>query len=182
MGEQNKFANEENVFTTLGVTNSWISNIDSKISFMLAFLAVLSGFILNNGLPQAYNSIKSLSSISEISGSQIISAILVTSLYILLFLSIFKFLNALTAKVDGDSSNSNQASIFFFGSIGNKTLTTYTDEYLAITDEEAMKQVLEQVHTNSKICTKKVKDYNDGMRFSKFVTAIWFLCSVFQLL
>ena len=169
MAEESKFADKENVFTTLALINSWISNIDSKISFMLAFLGVLSGFIFNNKLPQAYTSIKKLSSISEISGSQIIRAILVTSLYVLLVLSIFKFLNALTAKVDGDDLRTNRESIFFFGSIEKKNLGNYTDEYLAITDEEAMKQVLEQVHTNSKICTKKVKNYNDGMRFSKFV-------------
>ena len=42
MAEESKFADKENVFTTLALINSWISNIDSKISFMLAFLGVLS--------------------------------------------------------------------------------------------------------------------------------------------
>lgn len=180
--EDNKFASNDHIFATLGIINSWISNTDSKISFMLAFLGVLSGFIFNSGLPQAYQSIGSIESIDNLSGGQIIGVILVTSLYMLLVLSCFKFLSALTAKLKGTNSNLNHSSLFFFGSISNHSLEVYTNKYLELTEEEAMKQVLEQVYTNSEICTQKLKDYNDGMKFTKWMTAIWFVCSIFQLL
>jgi hypothetical protein len=57
MSSGNKFSKED-AYRALEITNSWINNADTKISFALAYMAVLIGFIFYNTgtIPNAFQS------------------------------------------------------------------------------------------------------------------------------
>ena len=47
MSYDNKFSKED-AYQALELTNSWTNNADTKISFVLAYIAVLIGFVFYN--------------------------------------------------------------------------------------------------------------------------------------
>jgi len=113
---------KEDAYKTLEIINSWICNIDTKVSFSLALIGVLSTLIFNSELPSAFKRISEVSKLGELNGGDVIGAILVAILYILSFISIISFVLSITARV---KSENNNPSIFFFGSISSMSLSQY---------------------------------------------------------
>lgn len=156
-------------------TNSWINNIDSKISYALSLVGILIGFILIKGLPNAFSE---WANASKITFLIFLKASIVVFLYISSLTTICFFVLALLARV----TQNKKASHIFFGSISTFELQKFTKEFLALSEKGYVEELLEQIHTNSCICSKKVKLYNYGIK-GLFVTVILcFICIVFQLL
>ena len=170
---------KEDAYKTLEIINSWISNIDTKVSFSLALIGVLSTLIFGSELPSAFSRIGEVSKLSELNGGEIIGAILVSTLYILSLISIISFMLAITARV---KSESNNPSIFFFGSISSMSLSQYKQKINEVSINGIIEDLQEQIHTNSKICTKKVKFYNIGSKLLLITILLWFVCMSFRLL
>jgi hypothetical protein len=42
---------KEDVYKSLELVNGWINNLDTKASFLLAYLVVVLGFVVSNGRP-----------------------------------------------------------------------------------------------------------------------------------
>ena len=61
--------------------------MDAKISFALAFVGILVGYIFSNGMPQIFGKIANVNKLSELSGVDIFAAVVVVLLYGLYFLS-----------------------------------------------------------------------------------------------
>lgn len=87
---------KEDAYKTLEIINSWICNIDTKVSFSLALIGVLSTLIFNSELPSAFKRISEVSKLGELNGGDVIGAILVAILYILSFISIISFVLSIT--------------------------------------------------------------------------------------
>ena len=102
---------KEDAFQTLSMINTWIGNIDTKISFALALAGVLIGMIFSGGLPDAFQRITQVSKLSELNGGEIFAALLVGLLYCASFLSIVSFMWAIIARV---KNLNNVSSLFFF--------------------------------------------------------------------
>lgn len=45
---------KEDAYRSLEMVNTWISNLDTKVSFALALVGVLTGVIFSEGLPNAF--------------------------------------------------------------------------------------------------------------------------------
>ena len=155
--QENIVFKKEDAFQTLTLINTWIGNIDTKISFALALAGVLIGMIFSGGLPNAFQSITQLSKLSELNGGEIFAVLLVGLLYCASFLSIISFMWAIIARV---KNMNNAPSLFFFGSIGAMELQNYRDKANHITEQELMDDLEEQIHINSRICNQKAKWYN----------------------
>lgn len=177
--QENKEYKKEDAYETLGIINTWIGNMDTKVSYALALAGVLAGVIFEKGLPSAFQRIAEVSKLSELNGGEIIAAILVCLLYLASFLSIISFMWAVIARV---KNLNNAPSIFFFGSIGGMDLQNYIDKTNQITEEEIIKDIEEQIHTNSKICSQKAKWYNKGIKLLVATIVLWFICMTFRLI
>lgn len=170
---------KEDAYRSLEMINTWTSNIDTKVSFALALAGVLIGMIFGEGLPTALQRICEVSKLAELSGGEVIASILVCLLYIVSFLSIVSFMLAIIARV---KNLNNAPSIFFFGSVGKMSLQNYTDKVGKMTEEQIIKDLEEQIHTNSRICSQKAKWYNVGIKFLVVTIILWFICMVFRLI
>ncbi len=170
---------KEDAYKTLEIINSWISNIDTKVSFSLAMIGVLSSFIFNSELPRSFKRVSQVSKLAELNGGEIIGVILVAILYILSFISIISFMLAITARVKNENNNS---SIFFFCSISSRSLQEYKQKINEMNVNNIIDDLQEQIYTNSKICTRKVMFYNIGSKFLLLTIIVWFVCESFRLL
>ena len=73
--------------------------MDTKVSFALALAGVLIGVIFEKGMPSAFERITEVSKLEELSGGEIIAAILVALLYLSSFISILCFMLSIIARV-----------------------------------------------------------------------------------
>jgi len=177
----NKKFSKDDAYKALELTNSWIFNVDGKISFGLAFSAILIGIVFASEaiglrpIGELFSSIQN----GAITLTHIIEAILAFALYSTSFLSLVMFFIALKGRVKNDSGKS---SIMFFGSVASEILNNYKAKVLNMSEKEVIKDILEQVHTNSKICTQKFKYYNYGLKiligsvFMYFVSLLYYSC------
>lgn len=156
--------------------NAWINNVDSKLSNALAFSGILIGFILAQGTPQAFTR---YTAINGIEFGSLLNAVLVVSLYVVSLVAICCFLNAILCRV---TVPSNFKSHLFFGEIQSLTCHEYCTQFKDLTEDDYITELLEQVHTNSTICGKKVAYYNRGIRFLFAAVILCFICFIFQLI
>lgn len=167
----------EDAYKTLEMINTWINNIDTKVSFALAFSSVLIGFIFSKGVPSVFKRIGEVSKLNELIGGDVIEAIVIVVLYISSIIAIMCFLLAIRGKI----KNPNQSqSIFFFGSIASQELIDYRTKTSQMTEQGIIDDLKEQIHTNSAICNKKVKCYNTGIIFLMVTTVLSFICEIFR--
>lgn len=177
--QENRAFKKEDAYETLGMINTWIGNMDTKVSLALALAGVLIGVIFEKGMPNAFERITEASKLAELSGGEVIAAILVVLLFLSGFISILCFMLSIITRV---KNFNNAPSVFFFGSIGNMTLENYKSAVKNMDEKEIIDDLEEQIHTNSRICTLKAKLYNKGMKFLLITVVLWFLCMIFQLI
>lgn len=175
----NQAFKKDDGFQALTIINTWIGNIDTKISFALALAGILIGMIFSNGVPGAFIRVSEVSKLAELNGGEILAAVTVGLLYISSFISILFFMFAIIARVK-DSNNAE--SLFFFGSISKMGLDDYRGKMNALTESELVKDIEEQIHTNSKICNLKATWYNRGIKVLLVTIVLWFICMSFGLI
>lgn len=176
---QDKAFDKEDAYETLGIINTWIGNIDTKVSFSLALSGALIGIIFDKGMPHIFKRIAEVSNLKVLSGGDLIGAILVILLYLLSFISILCFMLSIIARVNNPS---NAPSVFFFGSIGNMTLANYKNSVKDMEEQDIIDDLEEQIHTNSMLCSLKAKWYNNGMKCLLVTVILWFIYMIFQLI
>lgn len=177
--QSNQEYTKEDAYQTLKMINTWIGNIDTKVSFALALVGVLVGSIFGTGLPSALKIVSKISKLEELNGGEIIGAILVCLLYVISFISILCFLLAIMAKI---KNTNNTQSVFFFGTIATMKLLDYKTKLSNMSQQEVLEDLEEQIHTNSMICIKKAKCYNIGIKFLLATIVLWFICMTFRLI
>ena len=177
---QQKLAfDKEDAYETLGIINTWIENIDTKVSFSLALSGALISVIFDKGMPRIFKRIAEVSNLQVLSGGDLIGALLVALLYLSSFISILCFMLSIIARVNNPS---NAQSVFFFGSIGNMTLVNYKSSVKDMEEQDIINDLEEQIHTNSVLCSLKAKWYNRGMKYLLATVILWFICMIFQLI
>jgi hypothetical protein len=174
---ENNFSKED-AYQALELVNSWTNNADTKISFVLAYIAVLIGFVFYNA-GAVPNAIQSFLSATQKSSNIVFGAVLVVFLYLCCLVSVVLFFLAIFGRI---KNTSGEKSAFFFGTVSTMTLDDYRTKAVSMTDQDIVQDILEQIHTNSKICTKKFKLYNCGIYFLVASTFLCFLCMIFQLI
>lgn len=176
MGASSPLQVREGAEFALEQINSWINNIDGKVSNALAFSGILIGFILVRGTPQAFTELTAMEGIGFVS---FLKAALVVSLYVVSLVAICFFLYAILCRV---TVPSGIKSHLFFGSIQDITYQEYCKEFMALTEDAYITELLEQIHTNSTICSKKAAYYNQGIKALFVAVILCFVCFVFHLI
>lgn len=177
--KENRAFKKEDAYETLGYYKYMDRKYGYKSFLCIALAGVLIGVIFEKGIPNAFERITEVSKLAELSGGEIIAAILVALLYLSSFISILCFMLSIIARV---KNLNNASSAFFFGSIGNMTLENYKNAVKDMDEKEIVDDLEEQIHTNSKICSLKAKWYNKGIKFLLVTVILWFVCMIFQLI
>jgi len=177
MSSENKFSKED-AFRALEITNTWINNVDTKVSFALTYMAVLIGFVFYNAgaIPNAFQSFLDA---DHKCCDVILGAILVLCLFFCCLSSVLLFFLALFGRV---KNKSGENSVFFFGTVSVMKLDDYRAKAMNMTNQDIEQDILEQVHTNSRKCMAKFKFYNQGIYLSIASTVLCFICMIFQLI
>lgn len=170
---------KEDIYKSLELTNTWIANMDAKISFALALIGVLIGMVFKEGLPSVFQKFKELSEISQLHSWDVLTIIIVGLLYLVSFSSLICFICAIIARI---KTAENTSSLFFFASINRMGLNDYKARLSRITEKEMIEDLKEQVFINSKICTQKTQLYNIGMKLLVATVVLWFFCTAFGLI
>lgn len=136
--DTNQAYTKEDAYHTLEIIDTWISSLDTKVSYALALVGVLIGIVFSAGLPSAFQKVAVVSKLSELDGGEIIAVILVGLLYFVSFLSLVSFMLAIVARI---KNLNNAPSIFFFGSISGMELQKYRDRTNQITEKEVLEEL-----------------------------------------
>ena len=107
--QENRAFKKGDAYETLGIINTWIGNMDTKVSFALALAGVLIGVIFEKGMPSAFERITEVSKLAELSGGEIIAAILVALLYLSSFISMILVLPLSLAVSVSERLSTNKA-------------------------------------------------------------------------
>lgn len=181
MAEENSKYSKEDAYRTLELTNSWIGNVDTKTSFGLAFIVALLALIFYNAgsAPSAIQDFTMALKLGDVTVCIILRVILIALLYIFSFASIAMFCFAIMGRT---KNVSDKKSIIFFGNIANMPLNDFKAKTCNMNDKEITRDLLEQIHINSKICSVKFFYYSKGL-YSLIVSVIlYFVCMVFNLI
>lgn len=167
---------KEDAYQTIDLINSWINNVDTKTSFALAYVAVLMGFAFANGTSTVFQEAKNT---CPLTCGIIFKLILVLMLYGASVGAIINLFMAVIARVKNDSG---KKSMMFFGSISQMSINDYKAKILNMDEKDIIKDLLEQIHTNSRICMKKIKRYNKGIVYLIIATIICFVSVAFGII
>lgn len=161
------------------IVNQWISNCDTKVSFLLAFQGVLLSFLISSTI--FVDIISTLTMRVEVKPLMFGNLINFVSLLVLLAFifytstSFYYIYHTLRASLDpsvyrqeGVVENSN----FFFLSIAAKQYRDFNNEIRNESNEAYLNDLNSQLFINSCICDKKFKNYNKSIKSVFIGTAL----------
>lgn len=167
-GKKQSVLEKEDAYKSLETIIGWIGNIDSKASFLLAYLAVLIGFAASNGKPSVF----STPNPTPAGVGLFFKVFCVIMLYCALLISVVLLFSTLTARI----KNKEGKSLLFFGTIAALPWNDFKSRILNRNEDDLIKDILEQIHINAGICTKKSKLYNAGVKTTFLATVLYVLC------
>lgn len=163
--ENSALTNEE-LKETLNRIIGFISNSDSKVSYLLSTFGVIFTILLTLKFPNL-NFINGMLSTSPMSCFGL-AMIAIMCISLISFLAgLYHLTRVLFARVE---CNSYAPSKIFFGHIStySPNYQYYLSSINNVTEEEYRKDLASQVYTNSVICDQKFKHYNKGFKLSVY--------------
>ena len=150
----------------LNRVSKWIRFSDKKTAFLSVYYSTIFGLIISQKdsiLQQLEIYQKWLSYLYALVFLAVFVSFIVGIFF--LFKSIFPRLkNSFTDK-----------SLFYFGHVANMKFVDYLEKVKKLTDEEAKKQIIEQIYTNSMIADQKMKNIQKS-------TKIFIILAIFVVL
>ena len=150
---------------TLDRNIGFVTNCDNKTSIVLAAFGVLLAIILTN---------EGLNEIFTIVNACIASKTFCSILYLLCFagaifsmvLGMFNLGSVLVAKTSEEAIGRKDESsrIFFAGIRKNGNYNTYQQKFCAMSKEDFLNDLIEQIYINADIASIKYATYNRGLR------------------
>jgi len=143
----------------LEMVTQWISNCDTKISFVLTFYGVAITILFTSG----FDFYKILH--FECTGGSFLDIIhffrmIICLVFFVLLCSTFYYIfKTLKARVEPNIKDSN----IFFGLIAKKEFEDFQKEVDNETQEKLLKDVYSQIYINSKIADEKFLFYNKSL-------------------
>lgn len=148
---------------SLARINLWISHADQKIGIALLFQAGLVAFITTSKFDDVR---KILSQNLDLIHFLFYSSLVLFAYFIIL--AAFYSFKALFPK-----TTSNYDSLFFFGSIINRSLDQYKKEMISLNEEDVMEDLNTQVYINSQIANSKFKDIKKAIVNTGLASIFW---------
>ena len=150
---------------TLERNIGFVTNCDNKTAIVLAAFGVLLAIILTNeGLNQIFNIVKAC----------IATKTFCSLLYLLCFagaifsmvLGMFNLGSVLVAKTSEEAigRKDENSRIFFAGIRKNGDYNTYHQKFCAMSKEDLLNDLIEQIYINADIASIKYATYNRGLR------------------
>lgn len=170
---------KDDAFQTLQSTQSWITAMDAKASYAITLVGVLISPMLNSD-ERAFD----VGSFFEKASQHLRDGLFDWSIFILVFLyaisfcAIICFLQVLFART---KNKSQRKSNFFFGTIASRDLRNFISSVREQSESKILEDLLEQIHINLQICTRKSKWYNRGIISLIVTVVLWFLVAVFKM-
>lgn len=160
----------DHLFKQLDKNDQWIQNVDTKISTILTFLGVFSGFII------AQKDIKQLFELRwELVDIFALVLFCLTSLMIIFGLW-FAF-----SGIQATTKN-KRSGLWFFGDVASIKSTPYfIRKKESQTKEELIEDILVQIHNTAKIANQKFKRFNQSLICTKWAVIFYILFSVTKL-
>ena len=174
--------------SNLSEVKDWISNVDTKVSIMLALMGIFLGYIL---VEAEINLIERISmtlnngGICNLNIWHFIKGGLIIALYVCVAISMLYFLKAIRAKINPDEfdgSGIKKDSLLFFGSVANMEYKDYMKGICDQKNKDKLKDVYSQVYINSRICNQKFIYYNKGIDYSVVAIVIFVICKLAQII
>lgn len=167
---RNEIDKREEAYRTLDRINFWISNCDSKASFILAFLGIFFPLVLTNQvtIDSVKSAVHTVNNLTISSGIVLLlSTVLLILMIYLLCEGLFYIINSLKASINTDTFSHNKGlskvSIYFFGSIASRGFMEFVERIDKVSEEEVLNDLHSQVYINSCICNKKFIYYNKAV-------------------
>lgn len=164
--------------------DTWISNCDSKVSFVLTFLGVVVTIIFTSDVGKKMFQTLSFSDEKIHYGNsflQFLEFVLFILFLVFAVRSFYFSYHTLVARIDPKTYNENGLitdSNLFFTSISKKDFQTYKTNLENLTDEKFLQDLNSQIYINSKIAKEKFQNYNKSLKNTMYL----FICFILFLL
>jgi len=139
----------------LNRVSEWIQFSDKKTAFLSAFYSAVFGLVISQKelISQHFIVYQEWTSCLYIFILLSFIVSFVTGIFFL-FKSIFPRLN----------NSFTDKSLFYFGHVANMKFVDYLEEIKKLTDNEAKRQIIEQIYTNSIIADQKMKNVQKSIK------------------
>src|SRR3989338_4616201 len=132
--------------TELSRFSDWIQFTDQKAGFIAVFYSAILGYLITKRDVI-------LSNLFICNETCDIWPLLFIGLIILLAMGIYQLFFTVVPKL---KNTNTKESLFYFGTVAALRLEDFQIKFENMTDEEARKQLVEQIHTNSMIANTKM--------------------------
>ena len=185
MNKQNNSYTKEDLYKKLELVNSWISNIDNKISFILGFVGIFIGFIISKGTPNIFIDISNMAikDILTLNFGQVFSILIIITMYLTSISCLILLIMALKGKVNSKIYKEHKLktnSLLFFGSIAKMNYSEYKEK--CERDNQLINDINSQIYINSKICDYKFKLYNYSIKLLIISFIVFCICELFNII
>ncbi len=151
------------------LVNSWISNVESKITVATSVTLGLFSVItyLSEKCNMGHYSYPSLF-VNVL--QYIYSACLILGFVFLVF-SICMYFFAINPNLKSNNKNSLKKYPIYFGDIEKQDLNKYKNNIVNSTDKDTLDELIDETHFNACLCLRKMKKFKIGFVFS-FVSVL----------
>ena len=166
--------------------NQWISNCDTKSSFVLTLFGVLLTIIFTSNVGEGMISTFSLQKTNDWNGETLrnFSLLLLTiTFFVTSIKTFYHIFSTLKGRIDSKIYSQKgliTASNIFFGSIASKTFENYETSCNTEDETTFLNDLNSQVFINAKIVTEKFKHYNKSLLWMFISLSIFLLYVVLK--
>jgi len=159
----------ENSTKKLELINQWISNCDTKSSFILTFYGVVLTIIFTSTIGGEMINSFSFRKSNEFNLENIINFILLLNtiaFFITSTVTLYNIYSTLKGRIDATVYNQNglkTESNIFFGSIASKTFENFENELNSENETSYLNDLNSQIFINANIVNEKFKYYNKSL-------------------
>src|SRR5690554_572396 len=169
VGKFNNMENIEKATKKLDSINQWVSNCDTKSSFVLTFFGVVLTIIFTSKVGEEMMSSFSFQNADEVNQKTVFNffLVLISSFFIISSLITFYHIyltlkGRINDKVYGQNALNTDSNIFF-RSIASKTFENFEKESNSEDKSKYLNDLNSQVFINANIVTLKFKHYNKSL-------------------
>ena len=184
-----KFSNVgkiEKATKKLELINQWISNCDTKCSFVLTFYGVVLTIIFTSNVGSEMISSFSFKKANELNCETIVNFFILlisSTFFVISSITFYHIYLTLKGKIDPQvyqQKSLNINSNVFFDSIASKTFENFESESNSEEESTYLNDLNSQVFINSNIVSEKFKHYNKSLRWMLISLIIFILFVVLK--
>lgn len=129
----------------LSRVSDWIKFADAKAGFVAVFYSAILGFIWSQKAEIYTHAIYSVCELPYI--------LIVVAIFVLLFSGFYFLYKTVCPQLKNGNTD---RSLFYFGNVAKMKIEDYLTDVEKMTEDEACRQVAEQIYTNSVIANAKM--------------------------